>query len=436
MNTPTPKVITEVIDKLSGLQEELRRIQDVANYGEDPEVAKQEAEKAEDCLRRLLHNPPAKRKWTAKELEDLHTRVLGKNAQLPSHLDMYLAVLEGLSAVLRSLPIYHLKALKSMMALRTALRDEEEIAAGFTIGALKSMTAVVLVAKEMAMARDVQDARARVYRDIEEILHPYEEFLTASRQGADKSVVSLTASILSADVEQLDWVIHPFKKIRRKLDVEADQRKTEQKPNREGQPNAAMAGRTTHVDIDAFVVSAIAATRTKSFVEWAGDERVTLAIVFTDIVSSTALCNEIGDERMGTVRNAHFDQGRKLLSAHKGREVKTIGDSIMAAFHSVDQALDFAMAFQSDPGHPRIRIRAGIHVGALQVEGSDVFGGTVNFAARVVGAIQGPEIWLSERAKGDIDGLRASRHAHLKWECHNGVTMKGFSVAATLWSVV
>src|SRR5258705_978532 len=48
-------------------------------------------------------------------------------------------------------------------------------------------------------------------------------------------------------------------------------------------------------------------------------------------------------------------------------------------------------------------------------------------SARVVGAIQGAEIRLSERAKEDVDNLRAKRHADLKWTRHDGVEMKGFS---------
>ena len=209
------------------------------------------------------------------------------------------------------------------------------------------------------------------------------------------------------------------------------------KTARGGTKNVEVMDRTVdrQLDLDTFVRSASDETLTKTFVEWAGAERVTLTIVFTDVVDSTALGNKIGDECMSNVRNAHFEQGRKLISVHKGREVKTIGDSIMAAFHSVDQGLDFAVAFQSDPGHPQIRIRAGIHAGAMQVEGSDVFGGTVNFAARVVSAIRGTEIWLSEQAKAEIDGLRASRHSHLRWERHDGIAMKGFSGTFTLWSL-
>jgi class 3 adenylate cyclase len=50
----------------------------------------------------------------------------------------------------------------------------------------------------------------------------------------------------------------------------------------------------------------------------------------------------------------------------------------------------------------------------MHVEDGDVFGGTVNFASRVVGAIKGAEIWLSNRAKEDIDGLGAGQHR--RWD--------------------
>ena len=76
--------------------------------------------------------------------------------------------------------------------------------------------------------------------------------------------------------------------------------------------------------------------------------------------------------------------------------------------------------------HPLVQIRAGIHIGPLRVEEGDVFGGTVNFAARVVGAVKDAEIWLSETAKEHIDRERVARHKGLKWARHEGVAMKGF----------
>ena len=188
-------------------------------------------------------------------------------------------------------------------------------------------------------------------------------------------------------------------------------------------------------DFDAFVLSAKGETSTKSFQEWAGGERVTLAIVFTHVVGSTALGEEIRDETMNEVRRAHFARSRRLIGQFQGREIKTIGDSFMAAFRCVGSALDYARALEGNTGDSQVQIRAGIHIGPMHVEAGDVFGGTVNFAARVVGAVKDAEIWLSERAKEDIDRLGAGKHKHLQWERHEGVAMKGFPGKFTLWGV-
>ena len=135
-------------------------------------------------------------------------------------------------------------------------------------------------------------------------------------------------------------------------------------------------------DFDAFVMSAKGETSTKIFQDWAGGEQVTLAIVFTDVVGSTALGEEIRDEAMNEVRRAHFAQSRRLIGQFQGREIKTIGDSFMAAFKCA-------------------------------------------------------EIWLSDRAKEDIDRLGAGKHKGLKWARHDlePGKLKGFPGKFTLWAV-
>jgi class 3 adenylate cyclase len=155
-------------------------------------------------------------------------------------------------------------------------------------------------------------------------------------------------------------------------------------------------------------LSANAETHSSRFVEWAGDERVTLAIVFTDVVDSTALGERMGDERMYEVRQTHFAQSRKLIAKYKGYEIRTIGDSVMAAFRSASAALDFACALCTDPGSPELQLRAGIHIGPLQIEESDVFSRTVNFAARVVGAIKGTGIWAERTSQSRYRFARRS----------------------------
>jgi class 3 adenylate cyclase len=109
---------------------------------------------------------------------------------------------------------------------------------------------------------------------------------------------------------------------------------------------------------------------TQSLIEWAGGPRATLAIVFTDIVGSTALGVALGDAGMAEVRRAHFAQSTLLATRHRGREIKTIGDSVMAVFRSVEAALAYADDLHLDPGHSELcmhGVRAGIHIGSVDV---------------------------------------------------------------------
>ena len=188
-------------------------------------------------------------------------------------------------------------------------------------------------------------------------------------------------------------------------------------------------------DLNAFVESAEGETSTKGFRDWAGGEQVTLAIAITDLVGSTAIGQEIRDAAMNEVRRAHFAQSRRLIAQFGGREIKTVGDSFMVAFKCVDAALDYAMALQKNPGHARLKIRAGIHIGLMHVEADDVFGGTVNFAARVVDAIKDPGVRLSSRAKEDVENVGAAKHKRLVWVKHDDVAMKGFPGKFSLWAV-
>lgn len=172
-----------------------------------------------------------------------------------------------------------------------------------------------------------------------------------------------------------------------------------------------------------------------SLIDWVGSDRATLAILFTDVIGSTALGNEIGLEKMNEIRNAHFNQGRKFLSHYKGKEIKTMGDSFMVAFKSVDSALDFALAYQHDTGHPRIRIRSAIHVGITTVEDNDLFGIHVDFTARMCNTVKEAGICISDKAKKDIDVLAAERHNNLQWISRENVTFKGFEGEHRLWSL-
>jgi class 3 adenylate cyclase/GTPase SAR1 family protein len=191
-----------------------------------------------------------------------------------------------------------------------------------------------------------------------------------------------------------------------------------------------------HRDLEAGLVSASGEMGTKQFRDWAGAEQTMLALVFTDIVESTALSNELGNEAMNEARRAHFERGGKWLQKHGGYEIKTVGDSLMVAFRTAVQALNFALAFSGDTGHERLRIRIGLHVGLVHIEKGDAYGAMVNYTARVQSQAQQPEIWLSDRAKEDLDQVKAKAHRRLRWTEHPGCVLKGFPGTHRLWSVV
>jgi class 3 adenylate cyclase len=178
-------------------------------------------------------------------------------------------------------------------------------------------------------------------------------------------------------------------------------------------------------------------TATRDFRDWAGDGRVILTVVFTDIKDSTGLNDRLGDHAMDQIREGHFARSDALIARQGGRLIKTIGDSVMAAFRSVDAGLDYAISLRTDPGHSQLtdRIRAGIHFGGMSVVGNDVYGSAVNFAARVGSATKEAQIWLSDEAKTEIESLRAPQHNSLEWERHDRVALRGFSGHFTLWSL-
>lgn len=175
--------------------------------------------------------------------------------------------------------------------------------------------------------------------------------------------------------------------------------------------------------------------RLHNFREWAGSPKLTLAIVFTDIIDSTLLTNEMGNEYMNQARRAHFTRTRSLIEKYNGYEIKTNGDEFMAAFHTAVNAFDFAFDLKADSGDKRVSIRAGMHIGPVVVEEEDVQGAAVSYAARVVGMAAKGGVWMSNDVKNHIDQEKAQHHNNLNWQQHPDCELKGFPGKHLLWSV-
>jgi class 3 adenylate cyclase len=112
-------------------------------------------------------------------------------------------------------------------------------------------------------------------------------------------------------------------------------------------------------------------------------------ILFTDIEESTTLTQQLGDARAMELLRTHDEVVRRALERHHGSEVKHTGDGMMAAFPSVVGAIDSAVDMQrrlaeaGTGGGPSLRVRIGMAAGEPVTERNDLFGATVQLAARL-----------------------------------------------------
>ena len=113
----------------------------------------------------------------------------------------------------------------------------------------------------------------------------------------------------------------------------------------------------------------------------------TVTILFTDLVSSTALIQRVGDKQAHPIFQAHHRLLREAVAAHGGHEVSWLGDGLMVAFDSAFDAVSCAIAMQQASRRPtageRLQIRAGLNVGEAFVGDSNYFGSPVVVARRL-----------------------------------------------------
>jgi class 3 adenylate cyclase len=125
-------------------------------------------------------------------------------------------------------------------------------------------------------------------------------------------------------------------------------------------------------------------------------------ILFTDIVDSTALTQIMGDEAAMDLLDLHNTVVRNALADLGGREVKHTGDGIMASFVSAAAAVKCAAQIQRELSkheqeQPKraIRIRIGAAAGEPVEHHDDLFGATVQLAARLCAHASPEQILVS-----------------------------------------
>lgn len=137
------------------------------------------------------------------------------------------------------------------------------------------------------------------------------------------------------------------------------------------------------------------------------DIQGTVTILFTDIVGSTRMTQERGDQGAQKVLHVHNSLVRAALAKYGGREVKHTGDGIMAVFGRATGAIEAARKIQFDVARHNaasdktpFEIRIGLNAGEPVSEDGDFFGTAVQIAARVCDKARATQILATEAVKG------------------------------------
>ena len=160
------------------------------------------------------------------------------------------------------------------------------------------------------------------------------------------------------------------------------------------------------------------------------------AILFTDMASSTTLADQLGDAAAQEVRTAHNDIVRAALDANAGNEIKHTGDGIMASFSAASSALDAAIAVQrgvashkeEHPDSP-LGVYVGLNAGEPIVEDDDLFGTSINLAARICDHAQPGQI-LAANVVRELSAGKDFLFADL-----GETELRGFEDPVKLWEL-
>ena len=115
-----------------------------------------------------------------------------------------------------------------------------------------------------------------------------------------------------------------------------------------------------------------------------------VTVLFADVSGSTKLYESEGDKAATEAIARCVDQLRKTVESSGGRVVKTIGDEVMAVFPTPDAAafaasnMQYAIDALPLVGATKLGVRIGFHCGPVIQSDNDIFGDTVNLAARLV----------------------------------------------------
>ena len=133
-------------------------------------------------------------------------------------------------------------------------------------------------------------------------------------------------------------------------------------------------------------------------------DRVLATVMFTDIVDSTERAASEGDAAWRARLEKHHRQVRKLVTQHRGRQIKTTGDGVLATFDGPARGVRCAKAIVESSREDGLTIRAGLHTGEVELVDDDVAGLAVHLASRVESAAAPGRVYVSPTVRDLVIG--------------------------------
>jgi class 3 adenylate cyclase/pimeloyl-ACP methyl ester carboxylesterase len=163
----------------------------------------------------------------------------------------------------------------------------------------------------------------------------------------------------------------------------------------------------------------------------------TAIILFADIVDSTALTERLGDTAFREKARELNAELRRLIRDSGGWPVEgpTLGDGLLATFPGAKQAIEAALACAVVGNDAGLPLHLGLHAGDVLREKDagdrdNVYGGTVNIAARISGLSAPGEVLVSDIVRG-----LARTSAGVRFEDRGEQELKGVGEPVRVWVV-
>jgi class 3 adenylate cyclase len=132
----------------------------------------------------------------------------------------------------------------------------------------------------------------------------------------------------------------------------------------------------------------------------------TLAVVFTDVCDADRVYADLGDAEARKLGARSLKLVAEAARRNGGRLIKTIGDGAMITFRAVEEAYRAASIIQLAMRGQAVQLKIGMHFGQVIMTGDDIFGDTVNVAARVLARAGAGEILMTRECVDTLGPLQ------------------------------